>query len=50
MLWDEAVLVTERVNSGLVTHMVLLQMAVAGILDKKANKAFQKQLKALGRG
>lgn len=44
---DEARLVVERVNNGHVTTAVLLQMAVSGVLSKKANKAFQKQIKKL---
>lgn len=47
MLMDEARLVVQRVNNGHVTTATLLQGAVSGVLSKKANKEFQKQIKRL---
>lgn len=44
---DEASLVVQRVNNGHVTSATLVQMAVSGILSKKANKAFEKTCKRL---
>lgn len=44
---DEARLVVQRVNNGHVTTATLLQGAVSGVLSKKANKEFQKQIKRL---
>jgi hypothetical protein len=44
---DEARLVVERVNNGHATTAVLLQLAVSGVLDKKANKDFKKIVKSL---
>lgn len=44
---DEASLVVERVNNSHATQATLLQMAVSGVLSKKANKAFQEQIKSL---
>jgi hypothetical protein len=46
-MMDEAALVVERVNNGHATQATLLQMAVSGVLSKKANKAFQEQIKNL---
>jgi len=47
MLQDEASIVTERVNSSLISEVTLFQLAVAGILDKKANKSFAATVKKL---
>lgn len=44
---DESRLVIRRVNNGHVTTATLLQGAVSGVLSKKANKEFQKQIKRL---
>jgi hypothetical protein len=47
MMMDEGRLVVHRVNVGYATQAVLLQMAVSGVLSKKGNKAFQKQVKTM---
>ena len=47
-LTDQTRLVVERVNNGHVTQTVLLQMAVASVIDKRAGKALKKKLKELG--
>ena len=47
MLMDEARLITQRVNVGHVTTATLLQSAVSGILSKRANKEFKKQIDRL---
>lgn len=44
---DEVSLVVHRVNNGHVTQATLLQGAVSGVLSKKANKEFQKQIAKL---
>ena len=44
---DESRLVVERVNNGHATTAVLLQLAVSGVLSKKANKDFTKTVKKL---
>ena len=46
-LMDEARLVVQRVNNGHATTAILLQGAVSGVLSKKANKEFQKQISRL---
>ncbi len=47
MLMDETLLVNRRVNNSHVTAATLLQGAVSGVLSKKANKDFQKQINRL---
>jgi len=47
MLFDEAQLVTERVNSGHITFATLLRLAVSSILSKKADKVFKAEMKKL---
>ena len=47
MLMDEASIVVRRANNGHVTQATLLQGAVSGVLSKKANKEFQKQINRL---
>lgn len=47
MMMDEASIVIRRVNNGHVTQATLLQGAVSGVLSKKANKEFQKQINRL---
>lgn len=47
MMIDESSIVVRRVNSGYVTRATLLQGAVSGVLSKKANKEFQKQISRL---
>ena len=46
-LIDEATIVVRRINNGYVTQATLLQGAVSGVLSKKANKEFQKQINRL---
>ena len=47
MVLEEADLVTERVNSRMVTDALLLQGAVSGILSKDGRKQFSKLIKQL---
>jgi len=47
MMMDEASIVIRRINNGQVTQATLLQGAVSGVLSKKANKEFQKQISRL---
>jgi hypothetical protein len=47
MLWDEQVLVVERLNRREATRATLLQSAVSGVLSKEANKAFSEIIKDL---
>lgn len=47
MVHDEITLVTERHNSRTSTENTFLQMAVSGVLDKKANKDFHRQIEKL---
>lgn len=44
MVWDEGRLVVDRLNGLMATEMTLLQLAVAGVLSKKAGKEFEKQI------
>lgn len=50
MLWDEADLVVERVNSRLSTEAVLIQLAAASVMSKDALKQFNKIVKRLSDG
>lgn len=50
MLLDECRLVTGRVNRRLATEATLLQMAVSGVLSKKANGAFRNTIQNLTEG
>lgn len=47
MVMDEAKIAVERVNNGYATQAVLLQSAVSGVISKKANKEFKKQVDLL---
>lgn len=47
MVYDEAALVEERENGRIVTEAVLLQLAVASMLSKKAKTDFTKRIKSL---
>jgi len=47
---DEASLSARRINHQMANEMSLLQQAVSGVLDKKANKAFRATLKELTGG
>jgi len=47
MLWDEALLVTERLNNMAATQAVLVQQAVSSVLSEKAQKSFKKAIKDL---
>lgn len=44
---DESQIVVQRVNNGYITQVLLLQGAVSGVLSKKANKGFEKQISRL---
>jgi hypothetical protein len=46
-LMDEVSIVVRRVNNGHITDATLLQGAVSGVLSKKANKEFHKQIARL---
>ena len=50
MLWDEAALVVERLNTAEVTRAALLQMAVSSMFSKEAAKEFKKVTKSLSDG
>ena len=50
MLFDEAKLVSERINQDHATTATLLQLAVGGLFDKDANKVFQGAVKAVLKG
>lgn len=47
MVSDEVSLVLTRSNHAEATRAVLLQMAVSGVLDKKAGELFQATIKKL---
>lgn len=47
MVFDEAELVTARLNSRMASESVLLQMAVAGVLSEEAAKNFAKKVQEL---
>jgi len=49
-VFEEAELVVERINGLEATRAVLLQMAVASILSKKAAKGFQEAIRRLTDG
>lgn len=50
MVWDEASLVTERLNGLEATRAILLQMAVSSVLSKKAGQEFKRAVKRLTEG
>lgn len=50
MLFDEAKMVSERLNQDHATTAVLLQSAVAGLFSKDANRAFQSTIGAILKG
>ena len=50
MLWVEALLIRRRVNGLMATEAVLVQMAAASVISKKAGKAFEKRVKAMTKG
>jgi hypothetical protein len=47
MVWDEAAIAKERINSMEVTRASLMQQAISSILSKKAGSAFQKNVASL---
>lgn len=47
MLMEETQIVTRRINNRIATEAALVQMAVSGVLSKKANDAFRKTMKQL---
>lgn len=49
-LWHEADLARKRINLGHVTEALLIQSAVASLLDKQAAKDFQSLIRKLSDG
>lgn len=49
-VWEEAELVTDRLNQTLATESLLLQMAVSSLLNAEAGRTFQKTIKRLTNG
>lgn len=47
MVYDEANLVTERINTKIITEAELMKLAVLGILSKAARKQFSKLVKQI---
>jgi len=47
MVYDEANLVTERINTKIITEAELIKLAVLGILSKSARKQFSKLIKQI---
>ena len=47
MVWEEALLVVERLNGVAVTEAVFLQMAVSSLFSKQGAKEFSKVVKRL---
>jgi hypothetical protein len=47
LVWDEAQLVERRMNARLADELLLTQLAVASIFDKKAGETFNTTLKSL---
>lgn len=50
MIWDEARLVTERINGHIATEAVLIRMAISSALSTKASKEFDKVIKRMSEG
>lgn len=50
MVWEEAQIVTQRMNQEEASRTVLMQLAGASLLDKKGAKQLQKVLKELMNG
>jgi len=50
MVHDESALVVERVNGVMATEAILIQQAIASVLDKKAAKLFTETVKRLTDG
>lgn len=46
-VYEESELVSEHINRHLVSEAVTMQLAVAGVFDKKANGEFKKHCKKL---
>ena len=47
MVWEEALLVVERLNQVAVTEALFVQMAVSSLLSKDGAKQFSKLVKRL---
>lgn len=47
MVWEEAMLVVERMNREAASDKVLLQLAAGSLLSKDAGRQFKKTLKEL---
>lgn len=50
MVWEEAQIVTQRMNQEEASRTVLMQLAGASLLDKKGAKQLQKVLKEFMNG
>ncbi len=50
MMHDEATLVDERLKGTMATEAILIQQAIASVLDKKAAKLFTETVKRLADG
>lgn len=46
-VWEEAELVTARLNHTMVTEAILTQMAVASLLSKDSGREFQKLINSM---
>lgn len=50
MVWEEAMIVVERVNQELASHMALMQLVGHSVMSKNGAKALRTALKELTSG